>query len=278
MANEHLFTAEAPEAEPKEERKKSFWSMCLGGCLVGVVVVAVLVAVALFWISRNWRELASNFGAQAIKQGIDQSQLPAQEKIDIKIQIDRVADAVRKGQLSGDQLHTLMQKLVESPLMTSFVAAAVEKQYFEKSGLSDEEKAEGKRTVRRFLRGTIDNKIDKQGFDAAMTHVADRDVGGNWKLRQQVSDDELRAFLAEAKARADAANIAEEPKDIDPSDEVKRIVDEALGEASRQPPAESDDSNNDAQAPAAQSLPVPSSAVSIASSSAGAAAMPGSSV
>ena len=49
-------------------------------------------------------------------------------------------------------------------------------------------------------------------------------------MRQQVSDEELRAALAEAKSQADAAGIAAEPADIDFSEEFKRIIDEQLKE------------------------------------------------
>ena len=63
-----------------------------------------------------------------------------------------------------------------------------------------------------------------------MVHVADRQPDGNWRLRQQVSDADLRAALTEAKAQADKAGIAEEPEEFDPSDEFQRIIDEALNE------------------------------------------------
>ena len=43
-----------------------------------------------------------------------------------------------------------------------------------------------------------------------------------------MSDEELRAFFKEAKAQADAAQIPPEPEDIDPSDELKRIIDQAM--------------------------------------------------
>jgi hypothetical protein len=74
----------------------------------------------------------------------------------------------------------------------------------------------------------VDGKIDEDGFDAVMKHVADRKRDNSWELRSRVSDAELRAALAEAKAQADAAGVPGEPPEVDPSDEVKRIIDEAL--------------------------------------------------
>ena len=68
-------------------------------------------------------------------------------------------------------------------------------------------------------------------------HVAERE-GDNWKLRDHVTDDELRALIADAKAEADAVDIEAEPDVVDPSEEFKRIVDEALGVPEAGAPAE----------------------------------------
>ena len=60
--------------------------------------------------------------------------------------------------------------------------------------------------------------------------IADRQPNGGWKLRETLTDEQLRAFLKAAKEQADAAAIPEQPESFDPSDEVKRIIDEALNE------------------------------------------------
>ena len=98
--------------------------------------------------------------------------------------------------------------------------------------MSDDEKAQGRQALKRFARGMIDGKIDQKGIDAVMSHVADRQPDGKWRLRPQVSDADLRAALSEAKSRADEAGIADEPENVDPSDEFKRIIDDALKEPS----------------------------------------------
>jgi 2-hydroxychromene-2-carboxylate isomerase len=117
---------------------------------------------------------------------------------------------------------------VESPLMPLFVVMAIERNYFDHSKLSDEEKAEGRQSLKRFVRGAFDEKIKEPGIDSVMSHVADRRGDDRWHLRQSVSDEELRAALAEAKKQADEAGIPDAPENIDPSDEVKRIIDESL--------------------------------------------------
>jgi hypothetical protein len=209
-------------------RKRSMWQTCLIGCLAVFVVMAVLAVIAGFWISRHWRGWFAGVGSQVVNQAIDSSDLPPQEKVEVKVQVERVAKAFGEGQISNDQASAIVMKLMKSPLMPSFVVMAVDKHYFDRSKLSDEEKAAGRQSLKRFTRGIIDEKIDEKGIDAVMAHIADRKPDGQWELRSTVSDDELRAALSEAKKQADAANIAEAPPDVDPSDEVKRIVDESL--------------------------------------------------
>ena len=118
--------------------------------------------------------------------------------------------------------------MAASPLLTSIVVSVVDQKYLERSGLTDEEKSEGRQTVRRFVRGMVDGKIPQASIDDAMQHVADRQGDGEWKLRDQVTDESLRAFFTSAKASADTAQIPAEPEDFDPSDEIKKVIDSAM--------------------------------------------------
>ncbi|MFO0791976.1 MAG: hypothetical protein U0805_21145 [Pirellulales bacterium] len=212
------------------ERKRSKWMTCAIGCLIFLVIGIVLVAIFLFWLSRNWREFAANIGTQVVNQTIDDSGLPAQEKAEVKEQVKRVADALRQNRISSEQASKFVDLMQKSPLLPMLVVYGIDKGYIVKSGLSEDEKREGRVSLERFTRGMIDKKIDQQGIDAVMSHVADRQGNGEWKMRQQVTDAELRAALAEAKARADAAQIPAQAEAVDPSDEFKRIIDEVLGE------------------------------------------------
>lgn len=221
----------ASSPSDEDARGRSKWTSCLIGCLGVLAVLIVLAAIAGIWIGRNWRGLFADVGSQAVNQVIDSSELPPQEKVEVKAQVERVAKGFRNGEISSKQAAAIMEKLTKSPLMPSLVVAAVEKTYFDRSGLSNEEKAQGRQSLTRFARGAIDGKIDQKAIDGVMAHVADRRPNGQWQLRSQVSDAELRAALADAKSQADAAGIPAEPEKFDPSDEVKRIIDEALREA-----------------------------------------------
>jgi hypothetical protein len=238
MSVDPRFGTESPDYV-QVERRRSKWTTCLIGCLIVLGVIMVIVIALVIWVARSWRGWAADFGTQAVRQGIASSDLPQQEKDEIMVQVDRVAKELREGRLSMEQAGKIIEKVLHSPLMPSLVVAAVEKQYFERSKLSDDEKKEGRVTLQRFARGVIDKKIEEQGIDAVMGHIADRQPNGGWQLRPQVSDDELRAALKEAKTRADAAGIPDQPEKFDPSDEFKRIIDEAINPPQAEAPAKS---------------------------------------
>ena len=209
-------------------KKRGILGTCLIGCLITFVMLLAVAGVAAWWLSQNWRELASEAGSEAIKEGINATDLPEPEKAEMAVEVDRVAQAFRAGDLSPEQLGSIMEQIVESPLMTTLVASAIESKYIANSGLSDKEKEEGRQTLRRFIRGGVDGNISQGGIDEAMQHVATRAGEGNWELRDQVSDEDLRKFLEAAKDEADAAEVPAEIENVDPSDEFRRIIDEAM--------------------------------------------------
>jgi hypothetical protein len=185
-----------------------------------LLVLAVLVGV---WVSRHWRSWASDLGAVGMKQFVATADLPAAQQQAISEQIDRVADGFKTGRLSVEQMKQIMQDIGKSPLMASIMASAADKKYISKSGLSDEEKVESRKTVRRFARGVIDHKIDREASDATMAHISHRESNGSVQPKQFVSDDELRAFLKEAKEQADKAGIPDQPETIDAAAEFKKL-------------------------------------------------------
>ena len=213
------------EAPPTE---RSGCKSCLMGCGIAAIILLVLAVIVGIWVYRNWRDWGATLASKALAEAVEATALPPAEKQEMKVQIDRLTEAFRNERLPLERLGPLIDQIVKSPVMTTLIVSAAEKQYLDKSGLNDEEKAEGRQTLRRFLRGLIDEKIKEQELDAVMVHIADRQPGGQWELRRQVSDGDLRKFLSAAKEAADKAEIPNEPETVDPSDELKKMIDEAL--------------------------------------------------
>jgi hypothetical protein len=250
MSDAPRFTIEDDMNYRAEKPKRGWGRSCLVGCLWTSAVLAVLVAVLGVWVGRNWRGWVSSFGSQAMKETIKAANIPQQEKDELGVEIDRVATAFSEGDLSGEQVVEIMNMIMQSPLAGAIAVAVADAQYFEVSGLSEDEKAAGRVTLQRFTLGAIDGRIPEAKRDDVLALVGDKDRRGNWQLRDRVSDEELRAFLAKAQSEADAAGIEAQPPAVDLSDELKRIVDAAMAnqgvmpevmpeaENERMPPAE----------------------------------------
>jgi hypothetical protein len=222
-----------------EKKPRSWLVTCLIGCLVIVAIAIVLFAIVLYWISQNWRGWTSEAGSQLVLQMVNESDLPQQEKDEIEVQVDRVADAIRDGDMSLDQMGEIFQKLTQSPVMTTIIVSTADAKYINKSGLPEDEKAQARIVVHRFVRGAMDGTIDEPSVEATLEHIGDRQPNGGWQLKDSVTDDELRAFLTAARMEADEANVPDEPEVFDPSDEVKQIIDEVMTEpAETNEPAE----------------------------------------
>jgi hypothetical protein len=213
-------------------KKRGPWFGCLIGCLIVLALGVVLAVVAGVWISKNWKGLAASGMSMGIKQEIDRSDLSAEEKAQVKVQIDRFADTLGDPDTSTEEAAQLMQmfaqEFMEAPLVGTIMLSASEQEQIDTSGLSDEEKADARTALRRLMRGMLDRNIASSDADAAAQQIAVRQPNNRWQLKKSVSDEELRAFTDKAKKAADDANVPEQPGPIDPSEEVKRAVDAAL--------------------------------------------------
>jgi hypothetical protein len=255
MANQQFTVDDDRYGQETPARSNTWLKGCLLGCLALVVVLLVVGVVATIFIARNIKGWFASGMSIAVKQEIDASDLPVEEKAEVKVEVDRAADLYRDGRMSQQQATLLLEKLMSSPLMTAIVTTAAEKKYLDRSGLSEEEKAEARVTLPRFVRGMIDEKIDRQARDDAFQHVGQRQPNNQWRFRENITDDDLRAFLAAAKKAADEADIPEQPQAVDPSDEVKRIIDEAMAapDVEPAPPLEIPPAAEDPPAPEAES-------------------------
>jgi hypothetical protein len=139
MADQQFTVEDDRYQQAPPVRSNNWLRGCLLGCLGVVVVLLILGVVATIFIARNWRGWFANSISIGIKQGIDASDLPVEEKEQIKVEVDRGVEMFRDGRMSGEQAAMLVEKVMNSPLMSAIVITAAEKNYLEPSGLSVEE-------------------------------------------------------------------------------------------------------------------------------------------
>jgi hypothetical protein len=193
------------------------FAIACGGCVYGI-----------YYVATNAKAIAANAVRDALIQSIQESDLRPEDKTAIVAQLNRVTDEFKAGRITVEDLGTIMTNLAESPLITLGMVYLIEEKYIKPSGLSQEEKDEARLTLQRAARGVFEKKISQQDLENISDQVSTRDAEGNRNLKEKISDEELRTFLADLKRLADDAAIPEEPYEVNVGAEFKKAVDQAL--------------------------------------------------
>lgn len=223
-------TAKPPPYDPPAAPRSS-GKGCLIGCLIAMLVMVLLCGGISYWAYYQVPLMVATQMRDIIVQGIQESQLPEQDKAEVVRQVDRVVDAYKQGEIKGNDLMRVLQHIAESPVMGSFVLYAAEEKYIGPSGLSAEEKAAAKLTLQRILRGVVEGQIDMEELQPALNIIQEDSPSGEPTLKEKLTDDELKAFIAELQQIADDYAIPEEPYQVRIGEELRKAVDQALGEA-----------------------------------------------
>ncbi len=203
--------------------------------LIIFLIMLVLFAVAcggcvyaVYYVTVNAKAMLADAIREALIQSIQDSELRDEDKTVIIAQANRVTDEFKAGRITVEDLTTILQNLGESPLISLGVVYVIEEKYVKPSGLSQEEKDEAKLSLQRAARGVFEKKISQQDLEAVSDQISDVDADGNRQLKESISDEELRTFLADLKQLADDAEIPEEPFEVNIGDEFKKAVDKSL--------------------------------------------------
>ncbi|MCC9608197.1 hypothetical protein LOC68_01195 [Blastopirellula sp. JC732] len=200
------------------------------GCLVAIILMVVIACGVGYYIMSNIKSLGVGLFASVVTQAIDESELPEDQKIGMKEQIDRIASGYKSGEISDEQLGKIFENIGESPVISAIPVIVVESTYLKNSGLSEEEKADAKKQLDRAAHGLFDKTITMDNLDPAMEKIAERGPEGNWEIKSNVSDDELKEFVAETKKICDEHGIPDEEFQVDIVAELKKSIDDALAQ------------------------------------------------
>jgi hypothetical protein len=205
------------------------------GCLIAFIVVFLLIAAGVVTLMLTWKRMFAYGITTGTTAMVQQSSLPQADKDRIVAKVGKVADDFKSGTISIAQFGTVMQTLAESPLIPLAVMAGVDSVQLSKSGLSAEEKKAAKTEVDRFARGVADKVLSMDDMKEPIKHIGSYTTGPgpstNFRLKEKVTDEELRAFVAALKEKSDKAGVAAEVPPIDIATEVEKAIDEGLAKA-----------------------------------------------
>lgn len=200
------------------------------GCSVAFGIFLLIGAIGIYIVFANIKTIGAELVGAALTAAINESPLPAEQKGRLVARINQIKDDFKSDKISGQQMEALLQALTQSPVLPAGAAIFAEEMYLKPSGLSDAEKQVGRRSIQRVVRGAIDKSISEATLDQVMAPLSEPDTSnrGNTKLKQKVSDAELRDFLQRAKTAADDARVPDEDFNVNLADEFDKVIDSVL--------------------------------------------------
>jgi hypothetical protein len=207
------------------------------GCLSAFGVFLILVVVAVILIVRSAKSIAASAVQGVMTAQVNASQLPADQKQRINVQLERLSTAFKDGRNTMDDLGRVAKEMSEGPLMPIAMIAFVREKYIKPSALSAEEKAGAERDFQRFMRGLYEKKIPSTATGDLMKLLMVQDAQGRQRLKETLTPAELAAVIAFVKGKADAAGVPDEPFEVDIAGEITKAVDKVLGKQPAEAPA-----------------------------------------
>ena len=217
----------------------------LAGCLIALGVLVLLLVIGGVVVAMNWRSWAATGMDSAFTAIIDKAELAPADADAMKGEVASLMQDFRDEKVSFADLGKVLESVAESPVLAAASIMVVDKSYIGASELTAEEKAEGSTQLSRFVRGLFAGDISKTKIDDATEPLAyDPAAGGQpprarnaphrhhpLKHPDDVTTEELQAFLANCKEAADGAGIPPERYEVDMAAEFSAAIDRALGRA-----------------------------------------------
>lgn len=224
-----------PEYQPtqfQQPPRKSGANWFLSLLLIGLGFLflgGAVCVVGVWYVASNIENWVVGIGREAIVAGINESEIPAQDKQEIVAQVDRVVAAYKEGKLNQADLERVLTDLEDSPALKALTLYGIENDYLQDTELTEQEIAAARTTFNRTLRGVYEGKIPDEAVWNALPDDEDDVVRlASTNADDNAADDALRLALSKLKVLADSAQIPDEPFQFDIGDEVKKLVDQAL--------------------------------------------------
>lgn len=213
-----------PVARPLADRRRQ--GNLAVGCIIAVVIAIALLAVVGFVLYRTFMKQAGT-GFHMIMVGtVKNAGLAQEQQTALTEHFDQMLADYRNGDVTLTQFIAAHHVVITDPVL---VFATVEHRLRAAADLTDEQKAEALRQVRRYIRGIVEGKIDPNVAPDPLGAISEPNpmYPDAPKLVDNPAGEKLSALAAELKQRADAAAVPDEPFEFDIVARIKQAVDKA---------------------------------------------------
>jgi hypothetical protein len=190
--------------------------------ILGVIVFCV--ALGAVFVAMNWKTWAVTAANAATEQMVKESGLPDDQKDAILAEVRQLGDDFKSGKVTTQQMAEMAKEISEGPLIPLAGVQLARHKYIEPSAMTSAEKNASILAVQRFARGVYEKKIQRSELDEVIAPISEPGPGKRKRLKDNATSAEVTQFVANAKAKADAANIPNEPFDLNIADELKKTV------------------------------------------------------
>lgn len=203
----------------------------LKGCLIAVGILVLLGAAAGIYVALHWKSWAADAARAGVRSAVEGSQLSEDQKQRVISRIDAFAGDFESGKVTVQQVTTVFEEIMAGPLLPIAMVYAAKEKYIKPSALTADEKSAGERSLERVARGVYEKKIPNSALEELTAPISTTDAQGKKTLKETLTKDELKAFLAAAKKKADDAGMPDEAFTVDIAAEIEKAIDKATGAA-----------------------------------------------
>lgn len=199
---------------------------CGGVCLL--MLIGVLVA-GWFAVRKGPGMLADAL-LRGAAEGIVEMQLPEDQKQRLSQRLEQLADDVKSGRVTQEQLARIVKRLTtDKPLVAAGILYAIEHHLLTEIDLPPEKEAAANRAVQRVARGVIEGRIALDALEQIAAPILVEKRGGSKEIKPDLQEADIDLLIASCRKAADQAEVPDEPFAIDMAAEFSAIVDQVLG-------------------------------------------------
>ncbi len=219
----------------------------LVGCLVALGIAAVIAIVGTVFVINSWRGWVSGMTTSGLTAVLEEAPIEESERLEIVTHIETLMTRFEEKEVTIDELGHVVENLLGSPLLPAGIVMGADSLYIAQSEMDDAEKAQARIELARFSKGIFDETIDPNAIQDVIAPIEtntpdENDIVLNFQVSSdgqttnalrsadEVSIEDLRLLIANAKAKADEAGVAAVPEKIDLSNEVAIAIADALND------------------------------------------------
>lgn|GEM_PF-2978996 len=201
----------------------------LVGCLAVLGVIVVLTVVGVVIVAMNWKGWMGGAMNAGMKAVVAEANMPAEQAGRINTQIDQLTTAFKDGDVTLEDLASVIEALEDHPILPIGVMEFIEYNSLKAAGLTDEEKAAGTLATQRLQRAMIDGLMVLDDLDPVLEPISQRDADGDLQPIQNPTAPQVRLYIEAAEKKADELGVPNEPYDVDLAEQIERLINDTLG-------------------------------------------------